>query len=193
MRIGLTGGMGCGKTAAVRVFSELGFSTAETDVLVRNLLDADPEVIAALRERFGPAIAPEGGPVDRKALAATVFADAAALAWLEALLHPRVRAAWTALVDAKPQRVWVVEIPLLFEKNLEKHFDFSVCVTASPAVQLARLAGRGFRADEAKARIDRQMRLSEKVDRADFVITNDGSLAFLRRQIGLLAQKLLPS
>ena len=112
------------------------------------------------------------------------------LDWLEVLLHPRVREAWEDRVGRCPSAAWVVEIPLLFEKNLEKSFDFTVCVSASRAVQYARLMRAGHSEEQIKARSSRQLPLSEKILRADFVISNNGTIPFVREQTDQLFHQL---
>jgi dephospho-CoA kinase len=124
-----------------------------------------------------------GGAVDRKAVAARVFGDEAALERLESILLPRVREGWERQLAQAGERRAIVEIPLLFEKKLEKLFDLSVCVTASHETQLRRLAGRGYTAAEALARIAKQLPTEEKEKRSALVITNNGSPAFTEQQV----------
>lgn len=185
-RLGLTGGMGCGKTTVLKMFAEAGFATLETDRIARDLLSTDPEVIAALRGRWGGRIFDEAGKVDRHALAAIVFIDQAELAWLEGCLHPKVRERWLGTLAAAPQNHWAVEIPLLLEKNLEKYFDFVVCVSVERQAQQARLRARGLSEKDQRARLARQWPLSRKAAAADVVVDNSGSLAFTRSQVSRL-------
>ena len=166
----------------VQLFAEAGWRTIETDEVVRELLTGDVAVHAALRERWGDSIFHADGTVDRKAVAGHVFTDAGELAWLEALLHPLVRQAWEAAVAQAPEANWLVEIPLLFEKRLETAFDLIVCVTSPPDVVESRMVHRGYSGDEIEQRRRRQMPLEEKVRRADCVISNAGSLEFLKQQ-----------
>ncbi|MBC2593196.1 dephospho-CoA kinase [Ruficoccus amylovorans] len=190
MKIGLTGGIGCGKSTAGGFFEERGFRRVDCDQVVRDLLESDEPVLTALRERFGEhVIRPEGG-ADRAAIASVVFHDAEALEWLERLLHPRVEEVWRGLIREDRAADWCVEIPLLFEKNLEKHFDFTVCLLSSEAIQLDRLAAKGLSREQARARIQRQLPLEQKIVRADFVLLNDGSLDFLRQQVFQLIDQL---
>lgn len=189
LRIGLTGGIGCGKSTVGALFAEAGWSVVSTDVIVRDLLASDTAVIDAIRERWGLAVFDGAGSVDRGAVAERVFSVKEELEWLEGLLHPRVREHWQAAVEAQAAANWVVEIPLLFEKRLEKDFDFSVCVTCPEAIVVARMTLRGFSRVAIEQRSKWQMVLSEKVERADYVITNAGSLEFLKAQThGLIAE-----
>ncbi|MDP0496474.1 MAG: dephospho-CoA kinase [Verrucomicrobiota bacterium JB024] len=190
MKLGLTGGIGCGKSTAGGFFEEAGFRRVDCDQIVRELLDGDAKVHAALRERFGEQVILAEGGVDRAAIASVVFHDAEALQWLEKLLHPRVSEAWQGLIASDPEANWCVEIPLLFEKNLEKHFDFTVCLASSEAIQMDRLAAKGLSHEQAKARIQRQLPLEQKISRADFVLFNDGTQDFLRQQVFQLIDPL---
>lgn len=183
MRIGLTGGIGCGKSTAGKLLEAKGFRRLDSDAIVRRLLAENDAVIDAVCAQFGPELRlPEGG-IDRRALAKIVFGDADALTWLEALLHPLVGQTWQAALENTPEADWVVEIPLLFEKNLEKHFEITVTVLCTEKLQLLRLAHKGLTAAQAKARMERQLPLDEKASKSDIVLTNEGSLAFLERQI----------
>lgn len=192
MKLGLTGGIGCGKSTAAKMLEANGWRRLDSDALVGELFAGDGAVRAALAGRWGEAVlTPEG--VDRARIAQTVFADEAELRWLEGLLHPRVRERWQGALAADPEALWVVEIPLLFEKNLEKHFDFTVCVSVSEAVQQERLAARGLAPEQVRARIARQLPLAEKRHRADFVLSNTGTLAYLQSQIDALHARLSPA
>ena len=191
MVIGLTGGIGCGKSTALAGFESAGAKTVDSDAVVKKLLDGDKLVRSALRDRFGEKIFGRRGKVDRKHLASIVFSSAEDLVWLETLLHPLVRKHWELNVRAMPRALWVVEIPLLFEKNLEKLFDFTVCVSASQSLQLARLRAKGFSDEQVKLRINRQLPLREKLNRADFVLSNNGPVEFLLEQVSVLKAKFL--
>lgn len=182
MKVGLTGGIGCGKSTVVALFRESGWKTLESDIIVADLLAADEEVIAAIRERWGDAVFFAEGQVNRQAIAGKVFQDENELTWLEQLLHPLVREVWQKAVQADPKANWLIEIPLLFEKRLETAFDLTVCISNSPDVVEIRMAARGYTGEEVERRRKRQMPLDEKVRLADHVITNAGSLEFLKKQ-----------
>ncbi len=181
MKVGLTGGIGCGKSTVVGLFREAGWRTIESDAVVRDLLATDVGVQAQLHGRWGDAVFAEGA-VDRRAVAARVFGDANDLKWLEALLHPLVREHWETAIGREPEAHWLVEIPLLFEKRLETRFDLTVCVSSPPAVVENRMVARGYTGAEIAQRRERQMPLEEKIERADHLISNAGSLEFLKRQ-----------
>ena len=190
MIVGLTGGMGCGKSTASRLFSELGFRLIDCDAIVREEVLTNPVVLAHLCAHYGASVAP-CGLVDRAVLASKVFANPTELRWLEALVHPEVSKRWRARVATDPDAFWVVEVPLLFEKDLYKLFDFVVCVACAAPSQLARLEKRGVSRELAEQRIAQQLPLSRKVDLSDFVLSNDGSPEFLKSQVTCLASRLM--
>jgi dephospho-CoA kinase len=191
LHLGLTGGIGCGKSTVAAFFREAGWSVLEADALVRELLTNDSTVTKALRLKWGEAVFDANDEVDRSAIAKLVFEDSDSLLWLEALLHPLVRKLWSAAVAAEPSSNWLVEIPLLFEKSLEKEFDFIVCIESSNTDIVTRMAQRGYSREAIESRSQRQMPLSEKIQRSDFVIQNSGSLDFLKEQTMRLIAELL--
>ncbi|MBQ6705736.1 MAG: dephospho-CoA kinase [Opitutales bacterium] len=183
MTLGLTGGIGCGKSSVLPAFKKLGFAVIDTDKIASEL-HSEPATRRFVRERFGEKALAEDGSVNKPALAKIVFSDKAALADLEAFMHPKIRAVWQKkILNSAGGEKFVVEVPLLFEKNYESDFDATVCVAASEEIQLARLAQRGLPAVQARERIAAQLPLPEKVRRADFVIFNDGSREFLEAQV----------
>lgn len=190
MILGLTGGFGCGKSTAARLFERLGFRYLDSDAVVREHVYARPEVRAALQARFGAdAILPDGG-VNRVRIAAIVFADDAQRLWLEELTHPPLFAHWRERLAADPVGPWVFEVPLLFEKQLENWFDFTICVACSPAQQLARLEQRGMERALAERRISKQWPLGRKIELSHYVLLNDGSAEFLEQQVAHLVRSL---
>jgi dephospho-CoA kinase len=190
MILGITGGIGCGKSTAAEAFERRGFRRVDSDALVRDRVLTDPAVRTALRDRFGEAVLDRDGSINRSKLGARVFAHAAELRWLEALTHPRVFALWREMFAAEPEADWAVEVPLLFEKQLENWFDFTICVASAPAQQLARLEQRGLSRALAEQRISKQLPLAHKIELADFVLWNDGAPAFLEDQIDHLIDSL---
>jgi dephospho-CoA kinase len=188
--LGLTGGMGCGKSTALACFAAAGCKTYDCDQVVRERLSREPAYVAAVGQRFGPAVMTRDGQIDREKLAARAFRDTEALAWIEAQIHPQLYADWELTFARDRQQDWVVEVPLLFEKELQKWFDYTVCVTADSAVQLQRLARRGMAPDHARERLARQMPVSRKCELADYVLVNDGTPDFLRAQVHRLIADL---
>lgn len=187
--LGLTGGIGCGKSTALRYFAEFGAQTLETDFIVKELLSKDGEVKLEIEEAYGKGILNGEGKIDRKKLGAIVFEDSKKLKQLESILHPRVRERWTqALKSGHP--LVVVEIPLLFEKQLETEFDRTICVTADSEMQKMRLKARGLTETDITQRKQNQMSLNEKMKRADILLYNNGEPEHLRDQISLLMRAL---
>jgi dephospho-CoA kinase len=179
--VGLTGGLGAGKSEALRALGELGAATLSSDAVVHELLATD-EVRDMVVERLGRAVAPDG-VLDRGMIAERVFGDDELRVWLEGLLWPRVRIrveAWRASVDAAepPPIAAVVESPLLFEAGSEAMYDHTIAVIADEDVREQRAAARGHAA--VASRTGRQLSQAEKAQRADFVVRNDGSLDELK-------------
>jgi dephospho-CoA kinase len=170
------------------MFARLGAATLSTDRIAHELLD-DPRVRDALVERWGEEAAPNGS-VDRERVGRIVFERPEELAWLEALLHPLVGqriAVWRLALPASTALA-VVEVPLLFEADMEKAFDATVCVIADEALRAARARQRGT--DLFEERGLRQMSEEEKAARATHVVRNDGSLADLEAALSRLMAQL---
>lgn len=189
--VGLTGGMGCGKSTAAAFFAELGFRRLDADQVIREHLLPDQAIVQAISKQFGSTILDEAGQVRRARLAEVVFNDAAALAWLEELLHPLLLAHWRKIFEQSRDEAFIVEVPLLFEKGLENWFDFIICVTTDSTSQLRRLEQKGIPLELARQRLDKQLPLARKCELADFVLLNDGTTEFLREQVEALADRLL--
>jgi dephospho-CoA kinase len=189
MKVGLSGGIGCGKSTILGFFREAGWRTVDSDAVVRELLATDAEVQAQLRSRWGEAVFADGA-VDRGAVAKRVFGHEGDLKWLEELLHPLVRKSWLASIEQAPDANWLVEIPLLFEKRLETRFDLTVCVSSSPEVVAGRMVARAYTEAQIEQRRKQQMPLEEKIERADYLISNAGSLEFLKQQTTRLIEQI---
>jgi len=175
--------MGCGKSAVAGMFTRAGFRRIDSDALVREQVLTLPAVGSQLHRRYGSNVIAADGTVDRSQLAQRVFADDAERRWLEDLTHPLLFGLWRQALAAVPEGPWAVEVPLLFEKNLENWFDFTLCVACSPAQQLARLEQRGLPHALAEQRISKQLPLARKIELADFVLWNDGSVQFLQDEV----------
>jgi dephospho-CoA kinase len=185
--LGLTGGLGAGKSEALRLLGELGAATLSTDAVVHELLEGD-DLREALVARLGPEVA-HGGRLDRSRIAERVFGDDESRAWLEQTLWPRVGervAAWRTEVG--DDRVAVVEVPLLFESGMEAAFDHTIAVVAHENVREERAAARGHASVAERA--GRQLTQREKADRADFTVRNDGSLEELKESLSQVLGKL---
>ena len=189
MKVGLSGGIACGKSTVLGFFREAGWQTVDSDAVVRELLATDAEVKAQLRSRWGEAVFTDGA-VDHAAVAKRVFGNEGDLKWLEELLHPLVRESWLASIAQAPNANWLVEIPLLFEKRLENRFDLTVCVSSPPDVVADRMVVRAYTEAQIEQRRKQQMPLEEKIERADFLISNAGSLEFLKQQTTRLIEQI---
>jgi dephospho-CoA kinase len=177
LAVAVTGGIGAGKTEALRAFARRGVPTLSADEVVHRLIAEDQEVRAALEGQFGT--------TDRAQIAEVAFADPDRLMWLEALLHPRVRLeeeAWFAGLDAQ---VAVTEIPLLYEVGGEDRFDAVVVITAPDALRSARTPNAG---DERARRL---LPDDQKAARADFAYVNDGTIEQLDAFVGGVLEQLL--
>jgi len=142
--VGLTGVIGAGKSTVLRLLQEKGATVQQSDTIAKDLLREDPAVRAALRERWGEAPLGSEDGLDRAWIAQRIFAHPEERAWLESLLHPRVRETWQEFLQATSSPVAIVEIPLLFEKNLAGYFDLTVAVLARDETTLPRLLARGM-------------------------------------------------
>jgi dephospho-CoA kinase len=147
-------------------------------------------VLGALRSRYGETIIQTDGTVNRTALADRVFSDEAERRWLEELTHPALFSIWRQEFAVAPTANWAVETPLLFEKELENWFDFTVCVACAPEQQLARLEQRGIPRVLAGRRISKQLPLARKIELSDFVLWNEGSPEFLAVEVDRLMSAL---
>jgi dephospho-CoA kinase len=186
--IGLTGGIGAGKSETLAAFERLGAATLSTDRVTHELLE-DDQVRAALIERWGPAVAPGDG-VDRNRVGEIVFSDPGELAFLEGVLHPRVGVhvlEWRENLGADVE-VAVVEVPLLFEAAMEGAFDATVAVVAGDEIREARLRERGQPGLEERE--GRQLDQAEKERRADHVIRNEGSIEELESKVSELIDQI---
>ena len=186
----MTGGLGAGKSEALRALEELGAATLSTDAIVHELLQAD-ELRDRLVQRLGAEVAP-GGAVDRGAVAERVFGRDEDREWLEGELWPRVglrMAEWRQALDADVPAA-VVEVPLLFESGTESVFDHTIAVVADEEARAERAGTRGHQAVEARA--GRQLTQEEKAQRADFVVRNDGTLEELKEELSRILERIVP-
>lgn len=188
LRIGLTGGIAAGKSEALAAFGRLGAATLSSDAVVHELLESEP-LLGRLTKRWGPEVATARG-VDRTRIGEIVFADPDELSWLEAQIHPLVGervGSWMAALPAGTE-VAVVEVPLLFESEMEAVFDTTLAVITSDQVRRARAEARGHAlVGEREAR---QLAQEEKAARAEHVIENDGTVEDLERALSELLARL---
>src|SRR5215210_4341599 len=189
--VGLTGGLGAGKSEALRILGELGAATLSTDAIVHELLATD-ELHDIVVARLGDEVARDGA-LDRSLIAERVFGDDEARGWLEGELWPRVgqrMAEWKQELDALEPAppVAVVEVPLLFESGMEAGFDSTIAVVADEAIRAERAGARGHASVEERA--GRQLSQEEKAQKADYTVRNDGTLEELRENLSRVLARL---
>ena len=191
MNVGLTGGLGSGKSTVAALLGEHGAVIIDADVVAREVVRAGTPGFAAVVARFGPDVVGRDGELDRAALARIVFADGAALDELNAIVHPLVGSRSAELAAAVPPGAVVVhDIPLLAENGLADRFDTVVVVEADREIRLARLAERGLTRAEAEARMAAQATDEKRRAIADEIVRNDDDLDSLARQIDRLWDRL---
>ncbi len=184
LRIGLTGGIGSGKSTVSRLLAERGARIVDADVLAREVVEPGTPGLAAVVDAFGEQVLTPDGALDRPALAALVFADPDARARLDAIVHPLVRARAAELVAAlPPDAVVVQDIPLLVETGQASSFDLVLVVEADLDTRVARLVARGVPEPDARARIAAQATDEQRRAVADVVLDNSGTLEGLGAQV----------
>ena len=190
--MGLTGGIGSGKSEVARRLAAQGAAVIDADLIAREVVAPGTPGLAEVAEAFGPGILVPDGSLDRDRLGEVVFADPALLAKLNSIVHPRVRERMLALEQAVPAGAIVVQdVPLLAENGLSGLYDVVVVVDATPRVQAERLVReRGMTRQQAAARMAAQASREERLAIATIVIDNSGSLAELDRVVGELWAEL---
>lgn len=192
--VGLTGGIGSGKSITAALFAQLGVAVVDADAVARELTEANGAAIPAIKQAFGSDVAAADGSLDRAAMRRLVFADAARRGQLEAILHPMIRAACDARRDAAFMAgvpYVVMEMPLLVESgNRPDHLDRVVVVDCSEEMQIKRVMTRsGLAAAEVEAIMAAQATRQQRLQAADDVIHNDAGLDVLREQVNVLHAK----
>jgi dephospho-CoA kinase len=184
--LGLTGGVGMGKSTAAQLLVTRGVAVVDTDDLARQVVEPGEPALAEVRAAFGPQITGPDGRLRRDELARRVFADPAARTRLESILHPRIRALWRAQVQiwrAEGRPLAVVVIPLLFETQAEAELDATICVACSAAAQYQRLLARGWPPEQIEQRLQAQWPAERKMARADYVVWSEAGLDVQAAQI----------
>lgn len=189
--VGLTGGLGAGKSTALAALGRLGAAVLSSDAVVHELYEGD-ELRAAVIARFGPEVAP-AGVVDRAAVARRAFASEEDRAWLEGVVWPLVGArvaGWLDQVRAQSPAppAAVVEVPLLFEAGLQGLYDATIAVVSAEELRRERAAARGHAVVDERAA--RQLSQQEKARQATFVVRNDGTVHDLERELSAVLGKL---
>lgn len=195
LRVGLTGGIGAGKSEVARRLAEHGAIVIDADQLARDVVAAGTDGLAEVVEAFGPGVLGADGGLDRAALAATVFGDDPARRRLEGIIHPRVRARTTELFTQAPVEAVVInDVPLLVEVGLAATYHLVIVVEAAERTRLDRLIrGRGMSESEARSRLRAQASDEARREAADVLIANDGTLADLHAEVDALwTDRLVP-
>ncbi|WP_328970916.1 dephospho-CoA kinase [Streptomyces sp. NBC_00239] len=185
LKVGLTGGIGAGKSEVSGLLARYGAVIVDADRIAREVVEPGTPGLAAVVEAFGESVLTPEGTLDRPGLGAIVFADQEKLRTLNAIVHPLVRDRSAELeAAAGPGAIVVNDVPLLAENGLAPLYDLVVVVDAAPETQLARLTGRrGMAESEARARMAAQATREQRLAVADLVIDNDGPLAALEPQV----------
>ena len=198
LRVGLTGGVACGKSTVAKMFADLGANITDADAIAHELYRPGHEVLEELVRHFGPEILKPDGELDRARLATLVF-DGGRVEELNKIVHPAVirqQQQWMlSLGEKDPHAIAIVEAALILEAGVEDHFDRIIVVTCTPAQKVARFAQRtGMSGEAARAEVERrtkaQMPDEEKARHADFVIDNFGSVEETRQQVQRIYSEL---
>lgn len=192
MLIGLTGGIGSGKSTALGIFSCLGWNTLDADLICHQLYqDANCKAYRQMVEKWGKEVLNPDGAIDRKKVAGIIFQDVDEREWLNGVLHPQVLE--YAIEEYQQNNATVpmmFDVPLLFEVSWERYFTKMVVVFVEDNIQKERLKARGMSQDEIERRMAAQMPLSEKIEKADYALINNGTEEMLREQCQKLHETL---
>jgi dephospho-CoA kinase len=184
--IGLTGGIGMGKSTSAAILARRGVSVIDTDAIAREVVEPGQPVLHEIAATFGAEVIDDQGKLCRSALAEIVFSDPSRRQQLEAILHPRIRARWQKQIadwQHAGERIGVVVIPLLFETNAQESFSAIVCTACSLASQHERLRARGMTNQQIEQRKAAQWPIEKKIAASNFVVWTEGSLDIHERQI----------
>tara|TARA_R110000824_G_scaffold7892_3_gene35718 strand:- start:65061 stop:65687 length:627 start_codon:yes stop_codon:yes gene_type:complete len=190
LSIGLTGGIGSGKTAVSNAFEKLGVKVIDADILSRELVTAGSPALKAITEHFGTSILLDSGELNRQQLREIIFSDAEKKHWLEQFLHPRVRALIQKQLNDCKDNYALVVVPLLFETDHYEFLDRVLVVDSPEELQIQRVIKRDkTRQEDVKAIMAAQLSRSQRLSLADDIITNDGSLQALQEKVKALHEK----
>jgi len=184
--LGLTGGIGMGKSTAAAALRQRGIPVVDTDQLARQVVEPGQPALAEVQRAFGPGIIGADGRLRRDELARLVFSDAAARRTLERILHPRIRELWRAQLAVwrgERRPVAAVVVPLLFEVQAEVECDATICVACSATSQRERLQARGWTVEQIEQRARAQWPIEQKMLHADFVVWTEGDVALATEQL----------
>jgi dephospho-CoA kinase len=189
--LGLSGGIGSGKSTVAKMFGDLGAIVIDADAIAKEVLEPGQVGYESVIHAFGESVLDSSGQIDRKKLAEIVFQDQSQLAKLEAIVHPAVIARVAEIRESLPDTAVVIyDTPLLVEKQLQNQFDQVVIVVSDPSVRKQRLLARGLESTDIEARIANQATDDQRADVADFVIVNDGTFQDLRENVHKVWQQI---
>jgi dephospho-CoA kinase len=184
IRVAITGGIACGKSLVGEMFSDAGTSVCDADDLAHSLMVPGTTVYKGIIKEFGECILAANGDIDRQKLGKLVFSDECARLILNGLVHPAVKELLESWLDRHSMEpVAAAIVPLLYEAEMADGWDAIICVSCGFDVQLQRLKERGFSEIEARQRISAQLPVYIKMENADFVIYNNGTILMLRKQV----------
>jgi len=190
--LGLTGGVGMGKSATAELLRSRRIPVVDTDDLARVVVEPGQPALTEIRSQFGREVFSSDGSLERKKLAGIVFSDADARKKLERIVHPRIRELWREQIQTwrgQGHAMAIVVIPLLFETGAETELDATICVACSEATQLERLSARGWNVEQMQQRINAQWPIDKKMEKANYVIWTEGSIEITEQQLG----RILPA
>jgi len=183
---GLTGGVGMGKSTAGRLLNKLGVQCVDTDDLARQTVEPGQPALDEIKNQFGAEVLDHRDHLDRSKMASIIFSDSLQRKRLEGIIHPKVKELWLEQVAewrAGNVGLGIVIIPLLYEVKAEIEFDKIICIACTPNTQLKRLRDRGWSDDQIKARLSAQMNITEKMDRSDHLVWNEGEKSVVGEQL----------
>lgn len=190
--VGLTGGIGSGKTTVANLFAELGITLVDADIVARDVVASGSVGLAQIVEHFGPTILLENGELDRAALREKIFSAPAEREWLNSLLHPMIRTEMLSQLKKATSSYAILVVPLLFENGLDRLVNCTLVVDISPELQTQRTIKRdSVSAEQVEKIIGSQASRAEKLSKADDVIDNHGTVSALKSKVAKLHQKYL--
>lgn len=191
--LGLTGGIGMGKSTVARMLCDQGCAVIDTDSLARQIVEPGSPALADIIEVFGPGLCDAAGRLRRAEMARLVFSDLAARRRLEGILHPRIRQLWQQQVAdwrTTGREAAVVVIPLLFETGAADEFDAVVCVACTLTSQRQRCLARGWTSEQIDARLDAQWPIAQKIARSNYLVWSEGCLDTTLEQVRRILRQL---
>ena len=191
--LGLTGGIGMGKSTCAQLLRARNIPVVDTDDLARSVVEPGQPALAEISAAFGSQMLDNNGGLNREAVAKLVFSDSAARQQLESILHPRIRKLWQEHASQwrlQDRTLGVVVIPLLFETGADSDLDATICVACSETSQLDRLRSRGWSAEQIEQRIRAQLPVQQKLTKSNYVIWTEGEIDLHAQQLDRILQSL---